>query len=174
MSMCISSVQSRTQREISHSFAAMSAESYLHVPSDKLSPCQTPELKTNEAVIESQTGPLASRAFTTISSGPNLTYLSHTLLICSGFPLPLSVRYCRCRRTLNSFGDHCAACATSGISRSRAGPLERAAASVVCREAGARVATHVLVSDLIKFWKRSLSGFPNIFENESKICGVRG
>ena len=59
----------------------------------------------------------------------------------------LSVRHCRCRRSLDSLGDHRAACATSGALRSRAGPLERAAARV-CREAGARVATNVLVSDL--------------------------
>ena len=62
-------------------------------------------------------------------------------------PLPLSVRHCRCRRSLDSLGDHRAACATSGALRSRAGPLERATARV-CREAGTRVATHVLVSDL--------------------------
>jgi len=102
-------------------------------------------------MIESQTGHFASRAFTTIPSGPEFAYPSDLfrilLLRRLRLPLPLSARYCTCRRTLDSFGDHRAACATSGALRSRAGPLERAAARV-CREAGARVTTNVLVSDL--------------------------
>ena len=44
-------------------------------------------------------------------------------------------------------GDHVAACPRSGTLRQRGGPLERAAARV-CREAGAAVATNVLVRDL--------------------------
>ena len=105
----------------------------------------------SRAMLESQTGPFASRTFTTIPSGPEFTYppdLFRILLLRRlRLPLPLSVRHCRCRRSLDSLGDHRAACATSGALRSRAGPLERAAARV-CREAGARVATNVLVSDL--------------------------
>ena len=105
----------------------------------------------SQAMIESQTGPFASRACTTIPSGPEFAYPSDLfrilLLRRLRLPLPLSARYCTCRCTLDSFGDHRAACATSGALRSRPGPLERAAARE-CREAGAGVTTHVLVSDL--------------------------
>ena len=44
-------------------------------------------------------------------------------------PLPLFARTCRSRRTFDSLGDHRAACAQSGVLRSRGGPLECAAAS---------------------------------------------
>ena len=94
---------------------------------------------------------LRQPAFTTILSSPDFTYPSDLfrvlLLRRLRRPLPLTARHCRCRRPLDSFGDHRATCATSGALRSRAGPLERAAAWV-CREAGARVRTHVLVTDL--------------------------
>ena len=45
-------------------------------------------------------------------------------------PLPLTSRFCRCRRALDPFGEHRAACAQAGILRSRGGPLERAAARI--------------------------------------------
>ncbi|CAK8990588.1 Retrotransposable element SLACS 132 kDa protein (ORF2) [Includes: Reverse transcriptase] [Durusdinium trenchii] len=45
-------------------------------------------------------------------------------------PLPLFARFCRCRRTLDSLGDHRVACAQSGLLRARGGPLERAAARI--------------------------------------------
>ena len=61
--------------------------------------------------------------------------------------LPLPPARCRCQRLLDVLGDHVAACPGSGTLRQRGGPLERAAARV-CREAGAAVATNVLVSDL--------------------------
>ena len=62
-------------------------------------------------------------------------------------PLPLAPAHCRCQRPLDVLGDHVAACPRSGTLRQRGGPLERAAARV-CREAGAAVATNVLVRDL--------------------------
>ena len=62
-------------------------------------------------------------------------------------PLPLTAAYCRCRRRQDALGDHLAACPRSGVLRARGAPLERAAARV-CREAGASVATNVLVRDL--------------------------
>ena len=62
-------------------------------------------------------------------------------------PLPLTSRTCRRRRILDPLGDHRAACARSGVLRSRAGPLERATARI-CREAGARVTTNTRVNDL--------------------------
>jgi len=62
--------------------------------------------------------------------------------------LPLTACACRCRRALDPLGDHRAACPGSGALRSRRGtPLERAATRV-CREAGARVTTHILISHL--------------------------
>ena len=61
--------------------------------------------------------------------------------------LPLTATYRRCRRRHDELGDHLAACPRSGGSRARGAPVERAAARV-CREAGATVATNVLVRDL--------------------------
>ena len=63
------------------------------------------------------------------------------------FPLPLSLRTCRCGRQLDSFGHHRAACHVAGVLGRRGFPLECAAAQV-CREAGARVTTNMLVRDM--------------------------
>ena len=86
-----------------------------------------------------------------IPSSQETTYPSHLyrLLLLRRLrrPLPLTSRFCRCRRALNPFGDHRAACAQAGILRSRGGPLERAAARI-CREAGARVTTNARSIDL--------------------------
>ena len=105
----------------------------------------------SQALITSQSGPFASRAFTTIPYTNDFAYPSHLfrilLLRRLRLPLPLFARTCRCRRTFDSLGDHRAACAQSGVLRSRGGPLERAAARV-CREAGARVTTHTRLADL--------------------------
>eukprot|EP00438_Fugacium_kawagutii_P035997 Skav228963 [mRNA] locus=scaffold671:28044:28988:+ [translate_table: standard] len=105
----------------------------------------------SRALLISQSGPHASLAFTTIPFGPEFTYPSHIfrilLLRRLRLPLPLAARTCRCRRTLDFIGDHRAACARSGVLRNRGGALERAAARV-CREAGARVTTHTLLSEL--------------------------
>ena len=99
----------------------------------------------------SQSGPYASRTFTTIPFGLDTTYPSHLfrvlLLRRLRLPLPLSARICRCRRTLDPLGDHRAACAQAGVVRGRGIPLERAAARVY-REAGARVTTNTRLSDL--------------------------
>ena len=62
-------------------------------------------------------------------------------------PIPLTASHCRCRRAFDPYGDHRAACAQSGILRNRAGPLERATARM-CREAGARVTTNTLLTNL--------------------------
>ena len=48
---------------------------------------------------------------------------------------------------MDPLGDHRAACPRSGLLRSRAGPFERALATI-CREAGTRVATHTRLADL--------------------------
>ena len=100
-----------------------------------------------------ESGPNASRPFTTIPYNQSTTYPSHlfrTLLLRRlRLPLPLSARQCRCRRALDLLGDHRAACPLpqAGILRSRGVALERAAARI-CREAGARVTTNTRVADL--------------------------
>ena len=103
------------------------------------------------AMLASQSGPYASRAFTTSPYGPETSYPPHLfrviLLRRLRLPLPLTSRTCRCRRILDPLGDHRAACAQSGVLRSRGGPLERATARI-CREAGARVTTNTRVNDL--------------------------
>ena len=105
----------------------------------------------SQALLQSQAGPFASRAFTTIPYSAEFEYPSHLfrilLLRRLRLHLPLSARSCRCRRPLDPLGDHRAACAQSGVLRSRGGPLERAAARI-CREGGARVTTNTRLADL--------------------------
>jgi len=83
----------------------------------------------SQALLESQTGPHASRAFTAIPYHYDNSYLGHLfrllLLRRLRLPLPLSVRFCRCRRALDPLGDHRAACAQSGLLRPRGGPWNR-------------------------------------------------
>ena len=99
----------------------------------------------SRALLESQSGPHASRAFTTIPSSQETTYPSHLYrLLLLRRLRRLTSRFCRRRRALDPFGDHRAACAQAGILRSRGGPLERAAARI-CREAGARVTTNTRI-----------------------------
>ena len=62
-------------------------------------------------------------------------------------PLLLNAAICRSWSSLDSFGDHRAACPRAGLFRGRGTPLERAAASI-CREAGATIAANVLLRDL--------------------------
>ena len=103
------------------------------------------------ALLDSQAGPFAARIFTARPTSPELSLApSHfrvLLLRRLRLPLPLTAAYCRCRRRQDALGDHLAACPRSGVLRARGAPLERAAARV-CREAGASVATNVLVRDL--------------------------
>ena len=58
----------------------------------------------------------------------------------------LGPRRCRCGGALDALGDHRAACPTAGVLGTRGAALERAAARVC--EAGARVATNVLLRDM--------------------------
>ena len=62
-------------------------------------------------------------------------------------PLPLTARHCRCGLPLDSRGHHRAACARVGVLGRRGYPLESVVAQI-CREAGGRVTTNVLVRDL--------------------------
>ena len=106
----------------------------------------------SQALLQSQAGPFANRAFTTIPYTTEFEYPSHLfrilLLRRVCLHLPLSARFCRCRRPLDPLGDHRAACAQSGVLRARRGPLERASARI-CREGGARVTTNTRLADLI-------------------------
>ena len=61
-------------------------------------------------------------------------------------PLPLSGRSCRCGVPLDSSGHHRAACARAGI-LGEGFALESVAARI-CREAGGRVTTNVMLRDL--------------------------
>ena len=108
---------------------------------------------SSEALLRSQQGPFASRFLTTpVPTCPALSYPSHLfrvlLLRRLRLPLPLSQRYSRCRRPLDSLGDHRAACARAGVLQSRGCPLERAAARV-CREAGARVTCNTISRSIV-------------------------
>ena len=62
-------------------------------------------------------------------------------------PLPPVSRSCRCDRLLDSFGHHRAACSRAGV-LGRQGFAVESVGSRIFREAGARVATNVLLRDL--------------------------
>ena len=64
-----------------------------------------------------------------------------------GLPLPLTARSCRCGRPLDSCGHHRAACARASVLAGRGWALKSAVARV-CREAGGRVTTNVMIRDL--------------------------
>ena len=64
-------------------------------------------------------GPHASRSFTTVPYNIDTQYPTHLFRILIlrrlRLPIPLAARHCRCRRALDTYGDHRAACAQSGI-----------------------------------------------------------
>ena len=98
------------------------------------------------ALLLSQAGPHAATTFTTIPTCPEIHFDNphyRTLLLRRlRLPLGFAPARCRCGRPLDAFGDHRAACATSGALRTRAVPVERTLARIL-REAGARVHMHV-------------------------------
>lgn len=98
------------------------------------------------ALLLSQAGPHAATTFTTIPTCPEFHFDNphyRTLLLRRlRLPLGFAPARCRCGRPLDAFGDHRAACATSGALRTRAVPIERTLARIL-REAGARVHMHV-------------------------------
>ena len=61
-------------------------------------------------------------------------------------PLPLSVRQCRCGRSLDVFGHHRAACARAGVLGRRGFAVESAGARK-CREASGRVVFNAMLRD---------------------------
>ena len=103
------------------------------------------------AFIRSQCGPLASAPLTALptSKATRLDPQPFRLLWCRRLHthLPLSMRTCRCGRQFDMFGHHyCSVCCGRG-SGEEGVPLECAAAQV-CREAGARVSTHIPVREM--------------------------
>ena len=107
--------------------------------------------QASRALLLSQAGPHAARAFTVLPTHEEVIMPSAQfrvlLLRRLRLPLPLTPHACRCGGALDPLGDHRAACATAGVLPSRAIPLERALARV-CREAGARVAQNVRLADM--------------------------
>ena len=89
--------------------------------------------------------------FTTLPINPFHRFESHLfrvlLLRRLHLPLPLSSRVCRCGRPLDVLGHHRAVCAEAGVLGRRGYALESAAARI-CREAGARVGTNIMVRDM--------------------------
>ena len=106
---------------------------------------------TEKALLRSQSGPMSGAALSTAPTCFHTRIESHLfrllLLRRLRLPLPPCVPVCRCGRPLDSFGHHRAACPRAGLLARRGFAVEMAAAKV-CREAGARVTTNVLVRDL--------------------------
>ena len=105
----------------------------------------------SRALLLSQAGPHGGRAFTVLPTAPEFTFPdSHMrvlLLRRLRMQLHAGPNRCRCRRRMDPYGDHRAACANAGVLRPRGVPLEHAAARV-CREAGARVARNVPLANM--------------------------
>ena len=105
----------------------------------------------DRALVRSQSGPGGSLALTTAPTSVLTKIPPHlfrvVLLRRLRLPLPLSQHACRCGRPIDPFGHHRAACARTGALGRRGFALESAAARV-CREAGGRVTTNVMVRDL--------------------------
>ena len=102
-------------------------------------------------MLRSQSGPVAGVQFSTAFSSP-LTRIEPALFRVLlqrrlSLPSPLTIRSCQCGRLLDVFGHHRTVCSRSGVLGRRGFALESAAARV-CREAGGRMATNILVRDL--------------------------
>ena len=106
---------------------------------------------TSRALLLSQGGDAASCAFTAFPTSADTRVPDDEfrvmLLRRLRLPLPLAPKRCACRGLLDVYGDHRSACAQVGVLARRAGPLERAAARI-CKEAGARIESHVALRDL--------------------------
>ena len=104
-----------------------------------------------QALVRSQSGPLASVPFTSMPvqrvSRMDSEVFRVLLLRRLRLPLPLSVRSCRCGRQLDVLGHHRAACSTGEALGRRGFAVENVVAQI-CREGGARVSTNVFVRHL--------------------------
>ena len=105
----------------------------------------------HKALLRSQSGPCSGKVFGVFPTSDILRVPADELRVLLLRRLRSRIRLtestCRCRRSLDSFGDHRAACANAGVLKRRGVPLEKAAARI-CREAGARVQENVLVREL--------------------------
>ena len=103
------------------------------------------------ALIRSQTGPLSTMPFVALPTNRFSRFdpqpFRVLLLRRLHLPLPLSARQCRCGRPLDPCGHHRSTFTVAGVPWRRGNPLESAVARV-CREAGARVRTNVMVLDM--------------------------
>ena len=104
-----------------------------------------------KALMRSQGGPGAGLALSTCPVDRLTTFTPQVfrviLLRRLHLPLPLTVRNCRCGQPLDICGHHRAACARAGVLAGRGWAVENVAARI-CREAGGRVTTNVLVRNL--------------------------
>ena len=91
-------------------------------------------LMPSRALLLSQAGPHAARAFTVFPTSAELTVTSplfRVLLLRRLRLLPVAPRTCACRGRLGPLGDHRAACATSGPGPSLLNALLRGSAKAV-------------------------------------------
>ena len=104
-----------------------------------------------KALVRSQGGSGAGMALSTCPVNRLTTFSPQVfrviLLRRLHLPLPLTVRNCKCGQPLDICGHHRAACARAGVLGGRGWALENVVARI-CREAGGRVTTNVLVRNL--------------------------
>ena len=102
---------------------------------------------SSQALVRSQGRPGAGLALATCPTC-RITRIEPQLFShCLNLPLPLSARFCRCGLPLDLRGHHRAACARAGILGRRECALETVT-TWICREAGGRDTTNVIVRDL--------------------------
>ncbi len=107
--------------------------------------------RSKRALLRSQAGPGASAALEAAPTSRDCTlepelfqaWIRRRLR----WPLPLSESKCSCGLPVDELGDHFGACMASGRVKKRAPAVERVVAQI-CREAGARVRTDVMLRDL--------------------------
>ena len=109
--------------------------------------------RSDRALLRSQAGLGAGRAFATAPTAPETTMAPERFQALIRrrlrWPLPLTSLHCEgCGRQLDDKGDHFGACMATGRVKLRAMAIEHAVARI-CREAGARVRTNVKLRDLI-------------------------
>ena len=84
--------------------------------------------ETEEALLRSQGGPLASVPFTSLPTMRETSFDPQPfrlfLLPRLRLPLPLSARWCRCGRPFDSLGHHQSACSRAGVLGHRGYPMQ--------------------------------------------------
>ena len=94
--------------------------------------------QTEKALLRAQSGPAAEVAFSDVLCSFFTRIEPHLFWT----PLSPCPRLCRCGRPLHSHGHHRAVCSRAGVI------AVKSAAARICREAGARVTTNVLMRGL--------------------------